>query len=76
VVPLASVVRPANSQSYAVFVVENHAGKQVARLRQVKLGEALGNMIALTEGVREGEQVVVTGATLVSDGEQVRVIPR
>lgn len=41
----------------------------------MKLGEVFGNMIAATEGVNIGERVIVIGATLLVDGEQVRVIP-
>jgi hypothetical protein len=32
-------------------------------------------MIAVTRGVKIGEPVIVTGATLVTDGQAVRVIP-
>lgn len=60
---------------YAVFVIAEQGGKQVARLRRVKIGETLGNLIAVTEGINVGDQVVVSGATLIGDGEQVRVIP-
>jgi hypothetical protein len=34
-----------------------------------------GNSIAVTAGVQVGEQVIVTGATLVVDGEPVQIIP-
>lgn len=82
VTPLASIVRfsaspgsdPAPDQ-YAVFVVEDQRGAQVARLRQVKLGEALGNTIAVLDGVNVGERVITMGATLVKDGQPVQVIP-
>jgi len=32
-------------------------------------------MIAVTEGVKVREPVIVTGATLVADGQPVRIIP-
>lgn len=74
--PLAAVVRPPGAaESYAVFVVEEQGGRQMARLRRVKLGEAVGNRIAVTEGVRSGERVIVAGATLTVDGEAVRIMP-
>ncbi|MBV9929085.1 MAG: efflux RND transporter periplasmic adaptor subunit [Acidobacteria bacterium] len=74
-VPLTAIVRPKESpDAYAVYVVEERAGRHFARLRRVTLGEAFGNAVVLTDGVREGEQVVTTGATLVSDGEQVQVV--
>ncbi len=75
-VPLTAIVRakdPANS--YAVFVVEEQGGKQVARQRNVALGETIGNSVAITSGVKVGERVITTGAPLVADGEAVQVIP-
>jgi len=76
VVPLSAVVRPREGpDGYAVFLVEERDGKVVARARDVELGDAYGNMIGVTKGVAPGERVIVTGATLVRDGEQVRLIP-
>jgi membrane fusion protein (multidrug efflux system) len=44
VVPLNAVLKAKDSPTgYAVFVVTDEAGRQVARLRDVKLGEAYGN---------------------------------
>jgi RND family efflux transporter MFP subunit len=76
VVPVSAIV-PSKTQpgGYAVFVVETQGGKQLARMRDVKLGEAYGNTVAITEGVTPGEQVITTGASLVIDGEQVVLIP-
>jgi len=47
----------------------------VARLRDVQLGEAFGNAVALKGGVELGRRVITNGSNLVSDGEQVQVIP-
>lgn len=74
-VPLTAIVRPKDSpDEYAVYVVEERGGKRFVRLRRVALGEALGNAVVLTDGIKAGELVVTTGATLVADGEQVRVV--
>lgn len=76
VVPLNAIVQSKERPGdYAVFVVETQLGKQVARIRNVKLGDAYGNTVAITEGLKPGEQVITTGATLVTDGELVQVIP-
>jgi multidrug efflux system membrane fusion protein len=57
-------------------VVEEQKGRQIARLRDnIRLGQVYGNLITVTRGVKVGEPVIVTGATLVSDGQPVRVIP-
>jgi multidrug efflux system membrane fusion protein len=76
VVPLSAVLRSNRSPSnYGVYVVEDREGRQTARLREVKLGEVFGNMIAAPSGLQPGEQVVVAGATILHDGETVRIIP-
>ncbi len=60
---------------YAVFVIEEKIGQQIARSRIVKLGEALGNTMVVLEGVSAGERVITSGATLVLDGQAIQVIP-
>jgi multidrug efflux system membrane fusion protein len=76
VVPINSIVRLKQApESYAVNVVTEQAGKQIASQRPVKLGEAFGNMIAVTEGVSLGDRVIVSGAAMIVDQEPVRVIP-
>ena len=74
VAPLSAVVRSANDpNTYVVNVVVEENGKLVARRRTVKLGDAYGNLIGLIEGLQPGEQVIVTGATAVTEGEQVQI---
>jgi len=76
VVPLAAVVRAkTGGEDYAVFVIEPGQGKRIARSRTVKLGEAYGNTVAVLEGVKVGEQVITTGASLLHDGDAVVLIP-
>jgi multidrug efflux system membrane fusion protein len=77
VVPLTAIVRSqTRPEGYALFVVEEKDGKKIARCRDnVELGEVYGNVITVTKGVKIGEPVIITGATLVIDGQPVRVIP-
>jgi multidrug efflux system membrane fusion protein len=65
----------AHPDQYAVFVVGDKAGAGVVRSRPVTLGGVQGNLVAVTTGLRSGERVVVMGATLLKDGDAVRVIP-
>jgi multidrug efflux pump subunit AcrA (membrane-fusion protein) len=64
-----------------VFVVDGsgHGGTGEAaervHARAVTLGGVQGNLVAVTTGLAPGERVVVMGATLLKDGEAVRVIP-
>ena len=76
VVPLTSITRSkADPNSYAVLVIEEAAGRHVARLRNVTLGESYGNSVAINSGVKPGEIVITTGLSQVADGEEVRVMP-
>jgi multidrug efflux system membrane fusion protein len=74
-VPLAAVVKAPSGSGYAVFIVEDAAGKTVARSRPVTLGDVSGNTVAVPGGMKVGERVIVSGATLVHDGEAVRIVP-
>lgn len=74
-VPLAAVVRGGGGDGYAVFVVEGAQGGPVARTRAVRLGDLVGNRIAVLGGLAEGERVIVRGATIVADGERVNPAP-
>lgn len=76
VVPLNAVVQPPpGGKGYMVFVLEEQGGKAIVKARPVELGEALGERIAVKSGLRGGERVVVTGASMVHDGETVEVVP-
>jgi RND family efflux transporter MFP subunit len=76
VLPLSAVVRAAdNPNGFGVFVVEQRGGQFFARARAVRLGASYGNVIGLESGLEPGERVIVTGATQVRDGQQVRVLP-
>ena len=76
IVPLSAVVKSAvDSDKYALMVVQRKGDVEIARLRTVELGDVMGNGVAVTQGVASGERVVVTGASLLVDGDPVRVIP-
>jgi len=76
VIPMAALVQPPpGTAGYMVYVAEEQNGKVVARARSVQLGDALGDRIAVRQGVQEGQRVIVTGASLVHDGETVEVVP-
>ncbi len=71
VAPLSSIVRGENGSSQFAVVVFDDG---VARRHPVTLGRTYGDRIEVT-GIEAGQKVVSSGATFVSDGEQVRVIP-
>jgi multidrug efflux system membrane fusion protein len=72
--PLAAIVQPAgDTAGYAVYVVAESSAA-TARLRRVRLGQVSGNSIAVREGLQGGEQVIVRGATIVTDGQAVHIL--
>jgi multidrug efflux system membrane fusion protein len=74
--PLTAVVRSkSDPRGFAVFVVAGDTGKETVAARDVKLGDVLGNLVIVKDGLKGGERVVSQGATLVVDGDSVRIIP-
>jgi RND family efflux transporter MFP subunit len=75
-VPLSAVIHdPQRANGFAVLTAEGDGEIESAHLRPVELGDVYGDVIGVNGGLRFGERVVTTGATLVKNGEQVRVIP-
>lgn len=76
VVPLSAIVSVNDgSKNFSIFVVTQEDGRAVARRRSVTPGEAYGNRVAIAGNVALGERVIANGATLVVDGQPVRVTP-
>ena len=79
----AQVVLPATSINYAsygnsVFIVEkmkDAEGKEYLGVRQqfVKIGASRGDLIAITDGVKAGEQVVSSGVFKLRNGAAVQI---
>ena len=63
------------SKAFSVYVVTGEPGKEVAHRRNVQPGGTYGNKVEINSGVNFGERVISNGATLVVDGQAVRVIP-
>jgi RND family efflux transporter MFP subunit len=76
VIPLSAVVRSSqHPDGFAVFVLAKHGEKTVVGERPVEIGDTFGNLISITKGLKPGEPVVITGGTLIKDGDEVKVIP-
>jgi RND family efflux transporter MFP subunit len=74
--PLTAVVRsPKDPRGFATYVVEGTGDRGTVRLREVQLGDVLGNEVLAVQGLAPGDRVVSQGATIVSDGSAVRVVP-
>ena len=71
----AFVAAPGGKDTFGVLVVEGDGANARAKLRQVDLGEVIGNRVAIARGLTAGERVVTVGASMITDGERVEVLP-
>jgi RND family efflux transporter MFP subunit len=74
VVPVAAVVRAPGSDNFAVFVAEESGGKTIARSRPIQTGQVFGgNRIQITGGLQPNDRVIVNGAGILKDGQEIRL---
>lgn len=74
-VSVAAIVKSSRAGAYAVFLAEGGEDTATARGRDVTLGPISGNRVAVLSGLKAGDRVIVSGASLLVDGDRVRVIP-
>jgi RND family efflux transporter MFP subunit len=75
-VPLTAIVKDTTRDgSYAVFVVQGEASNLQAKLRPITPGAIAGDGIQIVSGLSAGDQVIVSGAARLRDGERITVIP-
>jgi multidrug efflux system membrane fusion protein len=74
-VPVAAIVKSSKPGAFAVFVLDGPDDGAAARARDITLGPIAGNRVAVEAGLKPGDRVVVSGASLLVDGDAVRVIP-
>ncbi|WP_420456527.1 efflux RND transporter periplasmic adaptor subunit [Rubrivirga sp.] len=71
VVPTEAVVR--DERGTSVFVVAQDTSGAVASRRVVELGPDAGDTVVLRSGVQAGDQIIVSGAGDLAEGDRVRV---
>lgn len=69
-IPVLSVLR-INGQPF-VFVAREKDGRLFAQQRLIRVGPILGNDITVHEGLRPGEQLIVSGVQKLADGVPIR----
>ena len=70
-VPAEAVVR--DERGTSVFVVAADTSGAVAARRVVELGPNAGDTVVLRSGVEPGDQIIVSGAGSLAEGDRVRV---
>jgi multidrug efflux pump subunit AcrA (membrane-fusion protein) len=75
VVPLGAVVRSPNDvRGFAVYVFDGAGDRAPVRLREVRLGEVIGNGVSVSAGLALDERVVTVGSSLLRDGNEAVAI--
>lgn len=74
VIPREAVLR--DEVGTSVFVVRDEQGAPMAERRSVVLGPSYGNRVVVRSGVSEGDEVVVSGQTVITEGDTLRVVGR
>lgn len=74
VLPRDSIVRLPDGTNNVWVVSENDSGKLSASKRQVKLGKIMADEVVIQSGLEAGQQVVLRGNEVLSDGQQVKIV--
>jgi membrane fusion protein, multidrug efflux system len=67
--PATAIVHASYGDS--VFVVEEKDGAKIARQQFVRLGSARGDFVAISDGVKPGQELVTAGAFKLRNGSRV-----
>jgi membrane fusion protein (multidrug efflux system) len=57
----------------ALFVATHEGDKLIARRIKIKTGDSYGGKVTVTEGLKEGDEVITTGYSNINDGEEVKL---
>ncbi|MGH9747625.1 MAG: efflux RND transporter periplasmic adaptor subunit [Candidatus Acidiferrales bacterium] len=76
VVPLGAIVAASGgNKAFGVFVIMREGDKDIARRKDIQPGMAYGDRVSITRGLSVGDRVISSGASLLIDGQAVRIIP-
>ena len=68
----ASLIKQDLTGSY-VYVVDNDGGKMVARKAYIQTGLSYNNSTMVTQGIKPGQRIIVSGYNQVADGTVVEI---
>lgn len=73
-IPQSIISENADGEQY-IYVIENiEDGKGVAKRVIISTGRTQGDVIEVTEGIKDGDEIIVEGARSVEDGQTVKII--
>jgi HlyD family secretion protein len=62
-----------DGEKTTVYIVQSQGAKHVAQMREVRLGWTDGSRYEVVDGLSAGEQVVIESASLLHEGDVVRI---
>ena len=71
VVPTKTIQENPNGDEFVYLLSKN--GKSIAKKQLVKTGMSYQGYIEITEGLDEGDEIILQGAKSIKDGEVVKV---
>jgi RND family efflux transporter MFP subunit len=75
VVPMTALITAeSGSNNYSVFTIQERDGKQIAQLKSVRIGDAVGKSVVINEGLLSGERIIVNRTNQLTDGTPVRIV--
>ncbi len=72
-VPISAIVQ-AGASGYGVYVVTGAKDGETAKLRPIEIGPVNGTDISVVRGLRDADEVITGGATLLKDGQRVEIV--
>ena len=70
----ALITAESGTNNYSVFTIQERDGKQFAQLKSVRVGEAVGKSVVISEGLLSGDRIIVNRTNQLGDGSLVRIV--
>ena len=78
-IPIAAIVASADGKAQAqrvsVYRIRSQNGRTFAEACEIGIGSTYGNSLEVIEGLEEGDRIIALGASLVRNGQEVRLLP-
>jgi len=72
ILPQTAILRDENGSS--VYIVNRNTSHTTAERRSIELGPSYGGHTVVESGLKAGDEIISTGQTTVSEGDQVEII--
>ncbi|MBT8218770.1 MAG: efflux RND transporter periplasmic adaptor subunit [Bacteroidia bacterium] len=63
-----------NGSNYVFVVDQDSSGKMIAQKRYIQIGESVENELVITEGLADGDELIIDGSRMVNDQQEVEIM--